>query len=54
MLWRFSWLGQVRLAINALFVKRGIGWDNEGEISPAGLGRGKHALGAWLGLVRLG
>jgi len=41
MLWVF--LGQVRLAINAVLVQRG--WlvgINEGETFSTGLGRGKH------------
>jgi len=27
---------------------------DEGKTCPKGLGRGKHALGGWLGQVRLG
>jgi len=34
------WLGQIRLAINALLVKKGVGCINEGETCPARLGRG--------------
>jgi len=41
MLWRGGgWLGQIRLAINALLVKKGLGCINEGETCPARLGRG--------------
>jgi len=30
-----------------------VGWDKRGETCPAGLERGKHALGGWLDQVRL-
>jgi len=48
-------LGSANPDPRALLVKRGgLAGIGDGETCPAGLGRGKHALGGWLGQFSLG